>query len=128
MVYRAKAGCKGTAVATVTLVTLLGKLRIELTSRIYRAIMRALDSAWLVTGEPAKLATKELPRNGHSGARKARMNETRIRSLNMNPEERSKLIEKYNDGYNEVSEALKEFPTELLNGAAHYPGNGLPAR
>lgn len=28
----------------------------------------------------------------------------------MNAEERSKLIAKYNDGYNEVSEALKDFP------------------
>jgi hypothetical protein len=32
----------------------------------------------------------------------------------MNPEERSKLIAKYNEGYKEVSDALKEFPTELL--------------
>ena len=32
----------------------------------------------------------------------------------MNPEERSKLIAKYNDGYNEVSDALKDFPLELL--------------
>ena len=39
----------------------------------------------------------------------------------MNPEERSKLIAKYNDGYNEVSEALKGFPTELLT-ARPIPG------
>ena len=32
----------------------------------------------------------------------------------MNPEERSKLIEKYNDGYREVSEALEGFPPESL--------------
>ena len=32
----------------------------------------------------------------------------------MNPEERSKLIAKYNDGYSEVSDALKDFPAELL--------------
>jgi len=32
----------------------------------------------------------------------------------MNPEERRKLIAKYNEGYKEVSDALKEFPTELL--------------
>ena len=35
--------------------------------------------------------------------------------------ERSKLIAKYNDGYNEVSAALKDFPTELLT-ARPLPG------
>ena len=39
----------------------------------------------------------------------------------MNPLERSKLIAKYNDGYNEVSNALKDFPTELLT-ARPLPG------
>jgi hypothetical protein len=39
----------------------------------------------------------------------------------MNPEERSKLIAKYNDGYNEVSDALKDFPSELLT-ARPLPG------
>ena len=39
----------------------------------------------------------------------------------MNPEERSKLIAKYNDGYNEVCDALKDFPTELLT-ARPVPG------
>ncbi|MBA3356113.1 MAG: DinB family protein [Pyrinomonadaceae bacterium] len=32
----------------------------------------------------------------------------------MNTEERSKLIAKYNGGYSEVSDALKDFPAELL--------------
>lgn len=32
----------------------------------------------------------------------------------MNAEERRKLIAQYNDGYNQVSEALKGFPGELL--------------
>jgi len=39
----------------------------------------------------------------------------------MNPEERSKLMVKYNAGYNEVSDALKDFPTELLT-ARPLPG------
>lgn len=39
----------------------------------------------------------------------------------MDPEERRKLIAKYNDGYNEVSEALKDFPNELLT-ARPLPG------
>lgn len=32
----------------------------------------------------------------------------------MNPEERSKLIAKYSEGYNEVWDALKDFPAGLL--------------
>ena len=32
----------------------------------------------------------------------------------MSPEERSELIAKYNDGFKEVSQALKDFPPELL--------------
>jgi len=39
----------------------------------------------------------------------------------MNPEERSKLMAKYDAGYNEVSDALKDFPTELLT-ARPLPG------
>lgn len=39
----------------------------------------------------------------------------------MNPEERSKLIAKYSDGYNEVCDALKDFPAELLT-ARPLPG------
>ncbi len=39
----------------------------------------------------------------------------------MNPEDRSKLMAKYNAGYNEVSDALKDFPTELLT-ARPLPG------
>jgi DinB superfamily len=35
--------------------------------------------------------------------------------------ERGRLISKYNDGYNEVSEALKDFPLELLT-ARPLPG------
>jgi hypothetical protein len=40
---------------------------------------------------------------------------------NMNSEERSKLIAKYNHGYDEVSNALKDFPTEFLT-ARPLPG------
>jgi DinB superfamily len=39
----------------------------------------------------------------------------------MNPQERSNLIAKYNDGYDEVSEVLKDFPRELLT-ARPLPG------
>lgn len=39
----------------------------------------------------------------------------------MDAEERRKLIAKYNDGYNEVSDALKDFPNELLT-ARPLPG------
>ena len=39
----------------------------------------------------------------------------------MDSHERSKLIAKYNDGYNEVSGALQDFPTELLT-ARPLPG------
>lgn len=41
--------------------------------------------------------------------------------LEMDSKERGKLIAKYNDGYNDVSEALKGFPTELLT-ARPLPG------
>jgi hypothetical protein len=43
------------------------------------------------------------------------------RSLKMNAEDRSKLIAKYNEGYYEVSDALKGFPPELLT-ARPLPG------
>jgi hypothetical protein len=36
------------------------------------------------------------------------------KELNMDADERRKLIAKYSDGYNEVSDALKDFPDELL--------------
>ena len=39
----------------------------------------------------------------------------------MNPEERNKLIARYNGGYDEVSDALKNFPAELLT-AHPLPG------
>ncbi len=39
----------------------------------------------------------------------------------MDSNERSKLIARYNGGYNEVSDALKDFPTELLT-ARPLPG------
>ncbi len=39
----------------------------------------------------------------------------------MDSKERSKLIAKYNDGYNEVADALKDFPAELLT-ARPLPG------
>jgi hypothetical protein len=39
----------------------------------------------------------------------------------MDSSERSKLIAKYNDGYSQVSDALKDFPTELLT-ARPLPG------
>lgn len=39
----------------------------------------------------------------------------------MNQEERSKLIAKYSDGFNEVSDALKDFPAELMT-ARPLPG------
>ena len=39
----------------------------------------------------------------------------------MDPQARSKLIAKYNDGYKEVSDALKGFPSELLT-ARPLPG------
>ena len=39
----------------------------------------------------------------------------------MHLEERSKLIAKYNEGYNEVADALKDFPSELLT-ARPLPG------
>ncbi|MGH9971626.1 MAG: DinB family protein [Pyrinomonadaceae bacterium] len=39
----------------------------------------------------------------------------------MNPEERNELIAKYNSGYDEVSDALRNFPTNLLT-AHPLPG------
>jgi hypothetical protein len=39
----------------------------------------------------------------------------------MNTEERSKLIAKYGEGFNEVSDALRDFPAELLT-ARPLPG------